>query len=173
MSAVIVAGALALGGYLVTKFSRNGTQFSLASDTKTDGFRNQGSTSAQRGPDTDTLTQTKKGGSAVGFGPELDMMYQAPNGLTYPSEPNPGPYGQPLGYATQVPPLAPYASPDPKAEPQPIDSNRPMIEFRSDNTEGAPTYVDGNYVVSSLSGQKIHHPGTLNITIRSHSLVVV
>lgn len=159
MEAAIVAGALALGGYVVTKFSKNGTQFSQMIEggqpAVAEPFTNQGSTSAQRGPDTDALTQAKKGGSAVGFGPELDMMYQTPNGKTYPSEPNPGPYGQPLGYATQVPPLAPYASPDPKAEPLPIDSNRPMVEFRSDNTEGAPTYVDGNYVVSALSGQKI------------------
>lgn len=152
MEVVTLAGLLGLS-YVVTKFSQTKTQFA-EDPTKVEGFKN-GSTSAQRGPDIDVLTQTRKGASAIGFGPELDMMYQTPNGQTYPSEPHPGPYGQPLGYATQVPPLAPYASPDPHVEPSPIESNKPMVEFRSDNTESSPTYVDGEYVVSSLSGQKI------------------
>jgi hypothetical protein len=158
MEAAVVAGFLAIGGYIVTKLSKSGTQFSQNSQNlqqqEPEGFVSQ-NVAAQRGPDTDALTQTKKGGSSVGFGPELDMMYRTPNGQTYPSEPNPGPYGQPLGYATQVPPLAPYASPASQAEPQPIDSNRPMVEFRSDNIEESPTYVDGNYIISPLSGQKI------------------
>lgn len=149
MEVATLAGLLGLS-YLVTKFSRNGTQFA---DQK-EGFA-LSPNSAQRGPDVDVLTQTAKGASAVGFGPELDMMYQTPNGKTYPSEPHPGPYGQPLGYATQVPPLAPYASPDPQPDPMPLETNRPMVEFRSDMTEGAPTYVDSDYVVSALSGQKI------------------
>lgn len=152
MEVVTLAGLLGLS-YVVTKFSQTKTQFG-ENPTNAEGFTSNG-TSAQRGPDVDVLTQTRKGASAVGFGPELDMMYQTPNGQTYPSEPHPGPYGQPLGYATQVPPLAPYGSPDPHADPSPIDSNKPMVEFRSDNTEGSPTYVDGDYVVSSLSGQKI------------------
>lgn len=152
MEAITLAGLLGLS-YLVTKFSRNGTQFSENSQ-KAEGFT-PSPNSAQRGPDSDVITQTRKGASAIGFGPELDMMYQTPNGKTYPSEPHPGPYGQPLGYATQVPPLAPYPSPDPHAEPVALETNRPMVEFRSDNTEGAPNYIDSNYVVSSLSGQKI------------------
>jgi hypothetical protein len=157
MEAALVAGILGIGGYLVTRFSSQVPQQDNAQQPQAqmaEGFVSQG-TAAQRGPSTDALTMAPRGGSAVGFGPELDMMYQTPNGRTYPSEPNPGPHGQPLGYATQVPPLAPYASPDPQAQPQPIDSNRPMVEFRSDNAEEQPIYVDGDFVVSPLSGQRI------------------
>jgi hypothetical protein len=155
MEVATLAGLLGLS-YLVSKLSKSSQQ-------NTEGFQQGSETlyphlypnSAQRAPDTDVITQTSKGASAVGFGPELDMMYQIPNGQTYPSEPHPGPYGQPLGYATQQPPLAPLASPDMQPVPQPIDSNKPMVELRSDNIEEAPIYVDGNYVVSSLSGQRI------------------
>lgn len=158
MEAALVAGILGIGGYLVTRFSSQQETQQVSQQQQqqpqSEGFVSQG-TSAQRGPTTDALTMAPRGASAVGFGPELDMMYQTPNGRTYPSEPNPGPHGQPLGYATQVPPLAPYASPDPQAQPQPIDSNRPMVEFRSDNVEEQPVYVDSNYVVSPLSGQRI------------------
>ena len=48
---------------------------------------------AARGPNSDPLTVAPKGASAVGFGPDLDMMYQVSNGQTYPSEPSTGPYG--------------------------------------------------------------------------------
>lgn len=153
MEAILVAGVLGIGGYLVTKFSKTATQFSNTGLTP-EGFATQ-TTAAQRGPDTDPLTIAPRGCSAVGFGPELDMMYRTPNGQTYPSEPNPGPYGQPLGYATQVPPLAPYGTPASRAAPQPIESVVPMVEFRSDNTEESPVYVDGEYIVSPLSGQRI------------------
>jgi hypothetical protein len=30
-----------------------------------------------------------------------------------------------------------------------------MMEYRSDNTESSPTYIDSDYVVSPLSGQTI------------------
>ena len=112
---------------------------------------------AARAPDRDVLTQTPKGASAVGFGPELDMMYQYPNGQTYPSEPHPGPYGQPLGYATQRPPTAPASvhSGQFSPNPSPLEVNRPMVEMRSDGVEEEPVYSSGNYVVSPLSGQKV------------------
>ncbi len=110
---------------------------------------------AARGPNSDPLTLAPKGSSAVGFGPELDMMYKTPNGQTYPSEPNPGPYGTALGYATQKPPYAPGNTPGITPTPQPIDSNVPMTEYRSDNTEEDPNYIDSDYVISPLSGKKI------------------
>ena len=110
---------------------------------------------AARGPNSDPLTVAPKGASATGFGPELDMMYQTHNGQTYPSEPSPGPYGTALGYASNKPPYAPGHTPGTNPAPSPIDSNIPMMEFRSDNTEANPNYIDANYVVSPLSGQKI------------------
>ncbi len=110
---------------------------------------------AARGLNSDPLTLAPKGASAVGFGPELDMMYQMPNGQTYPSEPGPGPYGTAMGYASNKPPYAPGFTPGTQPAPSPIDSNVPMTEFRSDNTEASPNYIDSDYVVSPLSGQKI------------------
>jgi hypothetical protein len=116
---------------------------------------NEGFMPAARGPNTDPLTLAPKGASATGFGPELDMMYQMPNGQTYPSEPSPGPYGTALGYASNKPPYAPGVTPGTQPAPSPIDSNVPMMEFRSDNTEANPNYIENDYVISPLSGQKI------------------
>ncbi len=110
---------------------------------------------AARGPNSAPLTVAPKGASATGYGPELDMMYQMPNGQTYPSEPSTGPYGTALGYSSNQPPYAPQIISGIQPEPSPIDSNIPMTEYRSDNTEADPTYIDSDYVVSPLSGQKI------------------
>lgn len=93
--------------------------------------------------------------SAKGFGPELDLMYKLPNGLTYPSEPSTGPYGTAFGYASNKPPYAPSLHSGIQPQPFPIESNVPMTEYRSDNTEADPTYIDSDYVISPLSGQKI------------------
>jgi hypothetical protein len=110
---------------------------------------------AARGPNSDPLTLAPKGAAATGFGPELDMMYQMPNGQTYPSDPSPGPYGTALGYASNKPPYAPGHVPGTQPAPSPIESNVPMTEFRSDNTEQDPVYIEKEYVVSPLSGQRI------------------
>jgi len=110
---------------------------------------------AARGPNSDALTTAPKGAAAAGFGPDLDMMYQMPNGQTYPSEPSNGPYGTALGYASNQPPYAPGFTPGTKPNPSPIESNIPMTEFRSDNTESSPNYIDSDYVISPLSGQRI------------------
>lgn len=118
------------------------------------GFK-EGFMPAARGPNSDPLTLAPKGASAVGYGPELDMMYQLPNGQTYPSEPSPGPYGTAMGYASNKPPYAPGFTPGTQPAPSPIDSNIPMTEFRSDNTEEDPNYIDKDYVISPLSGQRI------------------
>ena len=111
---------------------------------------------AARGPNSDPLTVAPKGASAVGFGPDLDMMYQVANGQTYPSEPSTGPYGTAFGYASNKPPYAPQSNaPGTRPSPVPIDCNVPLMEFRSDNTEANPNYIDSKYVVSPLSGQRI------------------
>ncbi len=110
---------------------------------------------AARGKNTDPLTLATKGSSATGFGPELDLMYQMPNGQTYPSEPSTGPYGTAFGYSTQKPPYAPPTISGVLPAPQAIESNVAMMEFRSDGIEAEPQYVDADYVVSPLSGQRI------------------
>ena len=110
---------------------------------------------AARGRNSDPLTLASKGGSAVGFGPELDMMYQASNGQTYPSDPSKGhgPYGNAFGYATQ--PTMSQRISGISPTPQPIDSNVALMEFRSDHIEADPQYMDADYVISPLSGQRI------------------
>lgn len=116
---------------------------------------NSGATAA-RGPNTNPLTLREKGASALGFAPELDMMYKNPNGQLYPSEPNaPGPHGNAFGYANEKPPLAPASRKPPAPMPEPLESQVAMVEMRSDGVEAQPTYVDGKYVVSPLSGQRM------------------
>lgn len=110
---------------------------------------------AARGPNSDPLTIAPKGASATGFGPELDMMYQMPNGQTYPSEPSTGPYGTAFGYSSNQPPYAPQLISGIQPAPSPIDSNIPMTEYRSDNMESDPNYIGGDFVISPLSGQRI------------------
>lgn len=153
--------------------------------------RIEGFMPAARGPDSIPLTLNPKGSSAVGYGPNLDLMYTIPAGGDYqssgdiadrrnqypytsaptgglmsqfpvstanagkmfPSEPQPGPYGMPLAYASQRPPLAPQIT-QPGPSPVSMEMNRPMVEMRSDNVEENPQYIDG-FVVSPLTGEKI------------------
>ena len=119
-----------------------------------DGVR-EGFMPAARGPPSDPLTVAPKGAAATGFGPELDHMYQMPNGQTYPSEPSTGPYGTAFGYSSNQPPYAPGSIPGTRPSPSPIDSNIPQVEFRSDRMESSPNYMDSDYVISPLSGQRI------------------
>jgi hypothetical protein len=112
---------------------------------------------AARGRNSDPLTLATKGSSAVGFGSELDMMYHTSNGQSYPSDPSlgHGPYGNAFGYATQHPPYSAPSFSGTQPTPQPIESNVAMMEFRSDHTEEDPQYIDSDYVISPLSGQRI------------------
>jgi hypothetical protein len=110
---------------------------------------------AARGKNSDPLTLAPKGASATGFGPDLDLMYQTPNGQTYPSEPSRGPYGTAFGYASNQPPYAPQPMMGTQPAPSPIESNVPMMEYRSDHTEADPQYIDSDFVISPLSGQRI------------------
>ena len=176
MEIAALSGLLGLG-YLISKVSgkKEGFNGGLAKNTKAAGMIppadreypllttpqpqpgrvREGFMPAARGPNSDPLTVAPKGASATGFGPELDMMYQTHNGQTYPSEPSPGPYGTALGYASNKPPYAPGHTPGTNPAPSPIDSNVPMMEYRSDNTEASPNYIDKDYIISPLSGQRI------------------
>lgn len=171
MEIAALSGLLGLG-YLISKAGSGGTKegFNGKKSSSTippadreyplltipQSRQREGFMPAARGPNSDPLTIAPKGASAVGFGPELDMMYKMPNGHTYPSEPSTGPYGNAFGYASNKPPVAPPGiTPGSTPAPSPIESNIPMMEYRSDNTEADPTYVNSKYVVSPLSGQKI------------------
>ncbi len=112
-------------------------------------------TVALKSPPTSALALTPQGASAVAPAPELDMMYQTPNGRTYPSEPSPGPYGMPVGYATQRPPLAP-PNPSVVAGPPPstFEDSTAQVQMNPAGIEANPTYLEDN-TVSSLSGLPI------------------
>lgn len=118
-------------------------------------FKPGSSTVALTSPPYSALALTPQGAAAVAPSPELDMMYKTINGQTYPSEPSPGPYGMPVGYATQRPPLAP---PNPTNQPghspsSPEDSTA-QVQLNPAGIEANPNYLEGD-VVSSLTGQRI------------------
>lgn len=161
MEAAALAGLMGLG-YVV---SRLGT-------TKKEGFQNKkqpemtfkpgSQTVALKSPPSSALAQTPQGASAVGPAPELDMLYATPNGQTYPSEPSPGPYGMPVGYGTQQPPLAPPVSnlmaADSKNKlPGPglfsLEDSTAQVRENFSGVEKNPVYLSGT--VNSISGQPI------------------
>ena len=148
MEIAALSGLLGLG-YLITKASN-----SLPPADKVRPLLKETFIPAARGPNTDPLTLAPKGSSAVGFGPDLDLMYNTPKGQ-YTSEPSPGPYGTAFGYASNKPPYSPGYTPGTQPSPVPIDSNVPMTEYRSDNVEQDSNYINSKYVISPLSGQKI------------------
>jgi hypothetical protein len=168
MEAVALSGLLGLG-YIISRVSQSKSQpagkdpnvqavVPPSRDPPRDRsypLFSEGFLPAARGLNSDPLTTAPKGASAVGFGPDLDMMYQSPNGQTYPSEPSTGPYGTAFGYASNQPPYAPRSNPGTRASQVPIDSNIPMVEYRSDNTEASSAYIDSDYVISPLSGERI------------------
>ena len=118
-------------------------------------FKPGSQTVALKSPPTSALALTPQGASAVAPSPELDLMYQTPDGRTYPSEPSPGPYGMPVGYATQQPPLAPpVPSPQPGPLPSTFEDQTAQVQLNPAGIEGNPTYLQGD-VISSLSGQPI------------------
>jgi hypothetical protein len=80
---------------------------------------------------------------------ELDMMYMTGDSNTLPTEPNPS---STRGFPTQ------YATGMASAAPQPIGSSRPLVEMRTDGIEEKPTYLDGDYMMSTLTGQRIATP---------------
>jgi hypothetical protein len=118
-------------------------------------FKPGSQTVALTSPPTSALALTPQGAAAVAPSPELDMMYKTINGQTYPSEPSPGPYGMPVGYATQRPPLAP---PNPTNQPGPtpstLEDSTAQVQFNPAGIEANPNYLEGD-VLSSLTGQRI------------------
>jgi hypothetical protein len=162
MEVVALAGLVSLG-YAVSRLAGPPTK-------KQEGFQGGGEpngygmtfkpnsqTVALKSSPRSALAQTPQGASAVAPAPELDLFYHTPNGQTYPSEPSPGPYGMPVGYATQQPPLAPSSRANHEGfspEPMSLPDSTPQVRMNSAGIEENPTYVDGN-VFSSMSGNTI------------------
>lgn len=154
MEVATLSGLLGLG-YLISKSSQKNGKAPMKSDPISshmipptdvtrplwEGYANPSDTSHSR--------------TTKGFAPELDQMYQTSNGRTLPSEPSQGPYGSAFGYASIKPPYssAPSASSGPPMTPS--DANIPMVEFRSDRKESLANYIDSDYVISPLSGQRM------------------
>jgi hypothetical protein len=103
------------------------------------------------------IPQAPKGGSARGAPTELDLMYKYPNGQTYPSEPQPGPYGLPLGYATQQPPYSAKRPSGPGPAPENMEAVAASVAMNSTGVEKNPVYVDNGsgFVTSQLSGERM------------------
>lgn len=115
-------------------------------------FKPGSQTVALTSPPNSALALTPQGASAVAPSPELDQMYKTPNGQTYPSEPSPGPYGMPVGYATQQPPLAPPTTPQPSGPiPSPFEDSTAQVQMNPAGIEANPTYLESD-MVSQLTG---------------------
>ena len=153
MEVVALAGLLGLG-FAVTKLSTPSSTDDTPISYKKKGssLREAFDTSAPIGPPNTPLTNMPKGGSAKGAYQELDLMYAAPGGHIYPSEVNPGPQGSAFGYASKPDTTQDYGS---SPAPQSIETATAQVKFNGGNAEGDAVYVDGKFVVSPLSGQKI------------------
>lgn len=130
-------------GYTITKLS--------GKETAAEGFQ----TNAQRGPATDPLTTRPVGAGPRAAAAELDFRYQ--NLMSEPlppSEPNPGIQGTLLTYAP--PPVRTVAmNPSLQPRPEPIDTATPDVALNPAGFEAQPNYVDGDFVTSELTGERM------------------
>ncbi len=112
------------------------------------------SASDPRGPVGSPLSAMPKGGTASGPKQELDQYYKEPRGQTLPSEINPGPQGSAFGYATEKPPTQKQVSSWSPA-PESITSATSQVMMNAGGFESDPNYVDGDFITSPLSGEKM------------------
>jgi hypothetical protein len=156
MEAAAVAGLVGLG-YVVSRLAGKNTKegFNKTYDSGYGMFKNDSQTVAARSPPLSVLDRTPQGGTAVGPNSELDLLYNLPNGQVLPSTPSPTPYGSPLSYGTQQPPLAPKVNFN-DISPQPIGSqdSTAQVAMNPSGYETNPSYVNGDFM-SQLSGQNI------------------
>ena len=152
MEVVALAGLLGLG-YAVTKLATpSGVDDTPISYKKGNAsLREAFESAAPTGPPGTPLTTMAKGGSAKGASQELDMMYATPGGTVYPSEINPGPQGTALRYASKTSKQDYGSSPALRAG----ESATSQVMMNAGGIEDNPVYVDGKFVVSPLSGNKI------------------
>jgi len=153
MEAAALAGLVGLG-YVVSRLAGKKEGFKSGQDGFGMTFKPGSKTVALKSPPNSALAHTPQGASAVGNGSDLDMFYAAPNGRTYPSEPSSGPYGLPLGYGTQQPPLAPPKGRLPGPKPITVEDFTPQVRVNPAGLEANPEYISDD-VKSALSGQMI------------------
>lgn len=156
MEAAALLGLVGLG-YIVAKTAGPSTSTTSVTNNQ-EGFQSKKSSDPTRQNPSQypkgILTNMPKGASSTGAGSELDLMFKTPNGQVYPSEPNPGPYGTPLGYASQKPPIAPLV-PSPGPAPQSIEAVAPSVAMNPAGVEQNPVYGKNDFVTSELTGQKM------------------
>ena len=93
--------------------------------------------------------------SARGALQELDLRYQDLMSAQVPrSEPNPGIQGTLLNYAPPPPKFVPM-NPMLQPNPEPIDSATPDVMMNPAGLEASPVYVEGDFMVSELTGQRM------------------
>ena len=153
MEAAALAGLVGLG-YVVSRLAGKKEGFKSGQDGFGMTFKPGSKTVALKSPPNSALAHTPQGSSAVGNGGDLDIFYAAPNGRTYPSEPSSGPYGLPLGYGTQQPPLAPPKGRLPGPKPITVEDFTPQVRVNPAGLEANPEYISDD-VKSALSGQMI------------------
>lgn len=130
--------ALAGLGYMVTRLSGKG-------EGGAEGFQAAGA----------TPFIPVQGQAPTGPATELDFRYK--NLMSEPlppGEPNPGVQGTLLNYSPpplRTVPMNPAAQP----RPEPIDSATADVAMNPAGLEAQPNYVDGDYVVSALTGQRM------------------
>ena len=155
MEVLALSGLVGLG-YMVSRLAGKTKEgFNSKAENAPMTFKPGSKTVALKSPPTSALALTPQGSSAVGNGAELDLMYTTPNGQTYPSEPSPGPYGMPVGYATQQPPLAvPRPTAGQRPLPRSVEDSTAQVKQNPAGIEENPTYLSGD-VQSTMSGQSI------------------
>ena len=154
MEGLALAGLVGLG-YAVSRLAGNKKEGFKSGQNDPMTFKPGSKTVALTSPPNSALAQTPQGTSATAPSPELDIFYSTPNGRTYPSEPSPGPYGMPVGYATQQPPLANPPSTNPqRPKLTTVEDFTPQVKMNAAGMQSNPKYVSKD-VHSSLSGQNI------------------
>lgn len=153
MELAAVAGLFGLG-YAVTRLSSTTTSQTPASapisDKRQGMVRESFQSAVPTGPPGRPLTDMIKGGSAKGAMQELNMLYATPGGQIYPSEISPGPQGSSFSYGSGSIKKEGFAP-----DPTPLESATPQVQMNAGGMEGQPKYVDGDFIISPLSGQKI------------------
>ena len=152
MEVAALAGLVGMG-YVVSRFSQKPVA-RPALNTKSsqpEAFRNktEAFTNQQNSADIKQSIPKSLLTSQSGSPQNLDLKYYTVGGTLIPSEPKPGPYGMPLDFATKMPTVSSFP------KPVPLESQQAMVEMRSDGIEESSNYLNGDYVVSQLTGQQI------------------
>jgi hypothetical protein len=135
--------ALAGLGYVLTRVTGHGDQ--------KEPFQNN----APQGPAADPLTQAPRGAGVTALNPDIDLQFQTLYGQRAPpSEPSPGIRGTLLNYSPPPPQVVPMNT---GGQPglEPIEAATPEVAMNPAGFEANATYVEGEYVVSQLTGERI------------------